>query len=428
MLDMCPRSLFIHAGLHKTGTTAIQAALASNSNWLSTRGYEFPLSGQLPEGGGQHNLAWEMTDDRRFRPEYGVSSDLAKEVGAGHYNVILSSEDFTGALVASDRFSKFLEETRNLFEEVCVIVFLRNQVDYAVSLYIELLKHGFDMPFGGYLDEISTTGALRWREWFFPFDFLQFLSRVSKLEGVRLRVCSYELSKHALLEVFLRACEVSGVESNSLPAPGENTRLSPGSYVSHFLRNRSSSPTDPNQELSFAYIQRIWNKKSIGLTARDQQFIAQTFKDSNERLSSVYGVPLNEFMPPPNPSCQGSESVAISSAFSVELQDVFEQLSMKFRTEMETANACRKTLTAKLEAALNERDSLAAQLQSIAGERGSSVVPFGPVRPKGDSSAARLNTISDTHTKVASDVNSVLHPRSSKLTALLRRVRLLFDA
>lgn len=116
---MKERRLFIHAGLHKTGTTALQCALALNPNWITDHEYRFPLSGR-PYGAGHHNIAWELSHDRRFRAEYGAISDLIAEIRHGDYNVILSSEDFTGALAHPCRFQEFVNTLREMFPDICL--------------------------------------------------------------------------------------------------------------------------------------------------------------------------------------------------------------------------------------------------------------------------------------------------------------------
>ena len=73
------RSCFIHAGTHKTGTTAIQRFLAGNRETLARAGFYYPRSGCWhPEFPGHHNLMFELTGDARFDPTAGMLSDLLR--------------------------------------------------------------------------------------------------------------------------------------------------------------------------------------------------------------------------------------------------------------------------------------------------------------------------------------------------------------
>lgn len=243
------RSLFIHAGLHKTGTTALQTALAQNPLWIACQGYRFPLAGRPWTNAGHHNIAWEITGDRRFRAEYGTARELVSEVRTGHDRAILSSEDFTGALAKADRFRAFLGSLREVFPDICFVLFLRNQVEYATSLYLQLLGLGFDRPFDSYLNEITTNREVSWREWRFPFDFSDFLDRLRSLEGVRLKVYSYEMSRNGtLLETFLKACAFPVNLSGEPPQLAqENATRSAGWSIAQFLRNRAGKHLDQTQ-------------------------------------------------------------------------------------------------------------------------------------------------------------------------------------
>lgn len=61
------KSIYIHIGPHKTGTTTLQFSLFLNKDKLKKNGILYPDSGiisaKLP---GHHNLAWEILGDKRF--------------------------------------------------------------------------------------------------------------------------------------------------------------------------------------------------------------------------------------------------------------------------------------------------------------------------------------------------------------------------
>lgn len=343
---MPPRSLFIHAGIHKTGTTSLQVALAQNPAWLAAHGYRYPVAGLIWNPGGHHNIAWEIANDRRLQRKYGTAQDLITEVRDGDYNVILSSEDFTAGLQGADRFQEFLRPFKEIFSDICVVVFLRNQADYAASLYSELLCHGYNRTFESFLDEITTTGVLRWREWCFQFDFEKFLSTTRRIDGIRLKICSYDLSKDGdLLSAFATAAEFPEL-AEAISLTRENTRRSVGRCLAQFLRNRAVEPLDTAQTLILNQIEDTWNSKVATLSMEHRRLLQRVFRNSNSAVSAQYGVPLNDFMHVSSCTCksrQFSSSLAFN-CFSLDTEQRFTDLSTRLKSELQNVNAVQVDL------------------------------------------------------------------------------------
>ena len=97
-----PRSrkqLIIHAGIHRTGTTAIQEALTSNREVLAAKGISYPVDfarpGRADEGHlrNKHHLNLAFALQRKEIGAVQVLEWLDK-VASGSWKVILSAEDF----------------------------------------------------------------------------------------------------------------------------------------------------------------------------------------------------------------------------------------------------------------------------------------------------------------------------------------------
>jgi hypothetical protein len=114
--DPWPVTLIVHVGPHKTATTTIQAALASNTPYLATRGVHVPPGAHARFAG--HHLLSFLLGGLSLVPLIGVShSEVsvgeifdgwltgARENGA--HRVLVSSEEFSGlteeAWLAFDR-------------------------------------------------------------------------------------------------------------------------------------------------------------------------------------------------------------------------------------------------------------------------------------------------------------------------------------
>src|SRR5579871_5633560 len=118
------KPLIIHAGVHRTGTTAIQNALSDNREVLASNGISYPVdfapAGRANEGflrSKNHlNLAWSM---RRKDVEPEQIRDWLQSNTQGCWKVILSAEDFC---VLEDLY--FMSAIQEVFD-VEVVFYLR---------------------------------------------------------------------------------------------------------------------------------------------------------------------------------------------------------------------------------------------------------------------------------------------------------------
>src|ERR1700730_1496523 len=126
------RQCFLHIGTHKTATTSVQHLLDGHPRELEASGLLYPKVGRPDEAAaGHHNLAWEIASDRRVRPGFGTADDLIRELANTSQNVILSSEDFESSVHHRDRFESFIQAIQSLGIQMSLVIFLRNQIDYA---------------------------------------------------------------------------------------------------------------------------------------------------------------------------------------------------------------------------------------------------------------------------------------------------------
>jgi hypothetical protein len=172
------RTLFLHAGTHKTGTTSLQDLMARNARRFRKAGVLYPESGRrrtpvADAMSGQHHIAWELNGDARFDPRAGTLAQLLDELRASAAPVaVVSSEDFEYLHRRPERLERLASGVRAAGYAARVVLFLRPQADYAESLYAELVqRHGLDRGFESYLAEIDSAGSFAFREWNFAFDY-----------------------------------------------------------------------------------------------------------------------------------------------------------------------------------------------------------------------------------------------------------------
>ena len=167
------KQLVIHAGLHRTGTTAIQEALSGSRDLLAAKGISYPFDFAPGDTGQQRrknhlNLAFAL-----LRGE--ISPDQVMEwldkVASGSWKVILSAEDFCRL-----EQLQFLEP---LFEayDTKVVFYLRRQDEWLNSWYNQHLRWPFD-------DTLARTTPTQFLEYIDRFKWLRYFDLLERWERV----------------------------------------------------------------------------------------------------------------------------------------------------------------------------------------------------------------------------------------------------
>ena len=174
--------LIIHAGLHKTGTTAFQMLCQQDSLGLLDNGI-YVVRSEFPDVACPFEIAFDFQvgDFRRL----AKAIENAKAAGSG--TVLLSAEDFSFCLsdpALSVRLETFVAALG--VRQVVWAFGLRRTSDYFWSLHAETAKHGiyaqsltwFDhaMRAGFLVEPIGAFHGYSGRTWFFPVDQIRILS------------------------------------------------------------------------------------------------------------------------------------------------------------------------------------------------------------------------------------------------------------
>ena len=143
------KKIFLHVGMHKTGTTAIQVFCSKHARRLSELGYLYPAAGRPcveDVSYGHHLLPWSLTGhitDRMFWPEgmlnfEAVWDRLSDEIDASDCrSAVLSSEEFD-TLHPSHVHAVF-EKLRAF--EVQPIIYLRRLDELLQAMYTTDVIH-----------------------------------------------------------------------------------------------------------------------------------------------------------------------------------------------------------------------------------------------------------------------------------------------
>ena len=181
----------LRVGIEKTGTTSLQQFLDSNRESLLNQGYLYTRSAGAKNNRFLAVAAYnpgrrdELTEDRRILVDKDLAvyqttliNGLKKELKQfqGAHTVIFSSEYFQSRLTKDDELIRLKELLGGLgLEQISIVVYLRNPVEIANSMYTEAIKAGYTEPnppgpeqeyFGNLCDHRNTL--VRFRDIFGP--------------------------------------------------------------------------------------------------------------------------------------------------------------------------------------------------------------------------------------------------------------------
>lgn len=281
-------TLYLHIGLHKTGTSSLQNFLGRNADALAKAGYAWPRAGRV--AGGHHNLGYQLMGKGRFSTEAGGLEALAAELEAAE-NAIVSSEEL-----------EFLElaEVRRLREglgdrRVKVLAYLRRQDELIASTYAQQIRMGANL---GSFAEYALASLYNPR-----FDFSQLLARWAHVFGREpldvAAVCE-ETAGERLIADFLARVGLGGQAAAFAKAP-KTLNVTPGANEVELIRRaarlarkggRTLAP-DTLKRLQRVVAERVAAEPDLqtGKPALDEAMFARAaacFAHGNRKVAADY--------------------------------------------------------------------------------------------------------------------------------------------
>ena len=131
------KKLYLHIGLHKTGTSAIQHALFHAREALAAKGVLYPKSVAWLDH-SHHSLLLPFWRKEAFDEPF---EQLSAEINASPCStVLISSELFPNIYTQGDRFTRLWQMVSTLAEEIEVILYVRRQDRLAASVFKQWCK------------------------------------------------------------------------------------------------------------------------------------------------------------------------------------------------------------------------------------------------------------------------------------------------
>ncbi len=315
------RRLFVHAGLHKTGTTAVQNFLFSIAGPLRERGILYPRAGVNEQlGRGHHNIAWQIMRDRRFMRTVGTIDDLASEVAQFDGDVILSSEDFESIIDCPDRFAPLRLHPALRDREFTFVIYVRNQVAYAESLFLELIHHGMGDEFARFVQPVFHDRKIRLREWTYQFDYAHIFAQWDVLCDSRLIVRNYHQMDGGSTIADFTNLVCPGLLQRQLDTEyRSNPRRALRYDISRFYQNRVQRPPTRQEAKTVEHLCFALRGKTILLSASSRERLFRLFRESNQEFCTTSGLPASGLV---EAILTPVGDLALEDFFSFELQNL----------------------------------------------------------------------------------------------------------
>lgn len=219
------RTVYIHAGTPKTGTTALQDFLPDNQAVLNRHGYIFPevpfyFRGVAPHQTAHFLAVWDP--EGSVPEEWDRGFAIMEEALSRFDHVIFSDEQVWWRQHKEGFWEEVTRRVEAMGAVLKVIVYLRRQDEQIESFYNEKVKGmpKLTMSFSDYVSE-------GWND-YFPLDYDSELDRFASYLGEEnVIVRTYEKSRFKggnIFADFLDAVGLSLTDEYTLPARHANTR------------------------------------------------------------------------------------------------------------------------------------------------------------------------------------------------------------
>lgn len=145
------KTLYLHVGHPKTGSSSLQSALALSADSLKDAGILYPdMTNHFARAKKGHITAGNVHAVKRPMQDY------LKEIGEIEQDAILFSNEGIFSVLRNGNLPELVEDMRGLGYEIKVLCFIRNPLDHAVSSYQQFVKrHGYSAAFGPFLTKYN---------------------------------------------------------------------------------------------------------------------------------------------------------------------------------------------------------------------------------------------------------------------------------
>ena len=286
------RTLVVHIGLPKTGSTSIQRMLCVLAGPLREHGIHVPSAGQNANG-AHWNLVHEYMGNREYQAHRGGWAELSRELrdSVTAHRFVISAESFSMQRAVDEAIPRIASLAQEADLDVEIAGYVRPQHRLLESGYSESCK-GFEMrPFEAFLEARLDHWRYDYNKCFRPWrDAFGDRLVLHPLDSTRMPA--------GLLPHFLAVLGVPELSAR-LALPRLNRRLGAKQLevarlvavaLHEEMLNRETAARLLGSVLRAVSTRLIDDAPFVGLDPEQRRAVAERFAESNARLARDYGI------------------------------------------------------------------------------------------------------------------------------------------
>ena len=384
MCRISERTIFIHIGTEKTGTTSVQSFLTNNSQRLQQADFWYPADFSAPyvESNAHFPIVASLLNhDVDFvSPAKAAARDqcllrfLEDCQGRTEKTVVISAEHFSSRLLDAGKLEYFRRQLAGTFARVIIVVYVRSQVAMAPSAYSTAVKTGRSSP----LDLAEVTPAN---------PYYNILSMLDLWAGVfgRENMIAREFAPHSLeggdiCADFLRVLGLSGAFMEACARQNESLNLAELAALRRVNACLPAFESDPAnwrnaQILRGAYIAPFLESGDHGqpfrLTQSEASQVLDRFRQDNEILNERYfsgQLSMDWFFLPQDAGSSDLQADEEASRAEMDehcLSTVFPRTVVAIAKRLREVTAENREVSRKLRQSRQECEHLTSRLQNL---------------------------------------------------------------
>lgn len=282
--NMPEKTVYMHIGLHKTGTSSIQMAIWQNREILNEAGIFMPESGTVGPVRIHYNIAWFLTKDPRYLKHRGTHLDLVKEIDkSSNKKFLISSEDLC---LLKDESIGELRESFGDNLVVKIIIYLRDPERWIISRWIQLVSSGYETKnLSEYVSAFCTRPQLY-------IDLVNRWGRFFGRENLIIRSYNDVIHSKGLLDDFWWILNIPNKHKKHLTVP-ENQNVSISYRLVELIRKISIRIDSDLRHLKYASsvdaFYKLLRQFESSLRTKYEKTTPKMSAEDRELVDKVYG-------------------------------------------------------------------------------------------------------------------------------------------
>ena len=277
-------NLYIHIGLHKTGTTAIQTLLYFNRKLFLNKGIYYPEVHESAKAPLQQRYLITLIRQNK-KAEF---IDFFKQSASKVSNVVISSECF----LEEESFIKWFEALKLIFDNIKVIVYVRRQDEWVESVYKFYIRyHGsrVNIKFNEWVNGFLNNKTI----WYYNLHWNELIKNwAGAFRDENIIVKLYDRDKFymgSLYNDFIRILEIDDIEGFPHSHDDKiNSSIKNRNEV-EFYRISNHYFRREEQSALISRVNQYFEHDTYSMLSPDnRQRIMKHVQESNEEIGKIY--------------------------------------------------------------------------------------------------------------------------------------------